>query len=245
MLSLIGRAGQPPTPPLSLAGDFGGGGMVLALGILAALWEARSSGMGQVIDASMTDGSAVLGAAFYGYAQSGAWNLERGTNIVDSGAPYYDVYETADARWVAVAGMEPRFYAELLDVLGLDAATLPEQNDRTQWPAMKRIFADVIRSRTRDEWVAAAAGRDACLSPVLDLDEALADEHNRARGTFIDVAGVVQPRPAPRFSRTDGTVDAPPPMPGEHSRTALASWGVAAATIDGWEATGAITSDPL
>jgi alpha-methylacyl-CoA racemase len=240
VLSMIGRAGQPPTPPLSLVGDFGGGGMLLALGILAAVWEARSSGAGQVIDAAMTDGAALLGAPFFGFAATGVWNPERGTNIVDSGAPFYDAYETADGRYVAVAGMEARFYAELLDVLGLDPDELPDQHDQPQWPQMKKVFADTIRSRTREEWVAAAAGREACLSPVLDVAEAPHDEHNRARRSFIDVGGITQPAPAPRFSRTPASVDCPPPLPGEHTRAALASWGIPDRVVDGWLHTGAI-----
>ncbi|WP_338605095.1 CaiB/BaiF CoA-transferase family protein [Saccharopolyspora sp. SCSIO 74807] len=226
VLSLIGRAGQPPTPPLSLVGDFGGGGMVLALGILAALWETRRSGAGQVIDAAMCDGAALLGAAFHGFARTGAWNPARGTNLVDSGAPFYDVYLTADERWIAVAALEPRFYAELLAVLGFDAASLPEQHDRSQWPRLKELFADAIRARTRDEWVEAARGRDACLTAVLDVEEAAEDEHNRARGGFVEVDGLTQPAPAPRFSRTPARVDSPPPLPGEHTRSALADWGV-------------------
>lgn len=240
VLSLIGRAGQPPTPPLSLVGDFGGGGMLLALGLLAALWESRASGVGQVVDAAMVDGAALLGAPFYGFAQTGAWEPERGTNIVDSGAPFYDAYETADGRWIAVAGMEPHFYAELLDVLGLDPADLPAQNDQAAWPALKKTFAARIAERTRDAWVAAAAGRDACLSPILDVDEAPADAHNRARASFIDVAGLTQPAPAPRFSRTPATVDAPPPVPGEHTRAGLAAWGIDADRIESWAADGAI-----
>jgi alpha-methylacyl-CoA racemase len=241
VLSLIGRAGQAPTPPLSLVGDFGGGGMLLALGMMAALWEARDSGEGQVIDAAMCDGAALLAASFFGYAQTGVWNPERGTNIVDSGAPFYDAYETADGRYVAVAGMEARFYAELLDVLELDAADLPDQNDQSQWPRLKKLFADTIRSRTRDGWVAAAAGRDACLSPVLDVAEAPYDAHNLARGSFVEVDGLTQPVPAPRFSRTPASIDAPPPVPGEHTWSAPVSWGIAEETVLAWEAAGAIT----
>jgi alpha-methylacyl-CoA racemase len=242
LLSLIGRAGQPPTPPLSLVGDFGGGGMLLAMGILAALWESRASGKGQVIDAAMSDGSALLGTAFYGYVQTGEWSTERGTNIVDSGAPFYDAYATADGRWIAVAAMEERFYAELLDVLRLDPADLPPQQDRSRWPELKKVFADTIRGRTRDAWVAAAAGRDACLTPVLDVDEALTDPHNVARGAFTEVGGIRQPAPAPRFSRTPAGVDRPPPVPGEHTREALAAWGIPGATVAGWERAGVVTT---
>jgi alpha-methylacyl-CoA racemase len=239
VLSLIGRAGQPPTPPLSLVGDFGGGGMVLALGILAALWESRQSGRGQVIDAAMVEGAALLATPFFGFWQTGVWG-ERGHNMVDSGAPFYDVYETADGRYIAVGAMEPHFYAELLDVLGLDPATLPDQHDRARWPELKKIFADTIRRRTRDEWVSRAAGRDACLSPVLDIDEALRDPHNVARGTFVDVAGIAQPGVVPRFDRTPAVVDRPPPLPGEHTREALATWGIDQSLIDEWESVRAI-----
>lgn len=240
ILSLIGRVGQPPTPPLSLIGDFGGGGMLLAFGILAALWEARASGQGQVIDAAMCEGAALMGTAFYGFAQSGVWNAERGTNIVDSGAPFYEAYETADGRWIAVAGIEPHFYAELLDVLGLDANDLPAQHEQGRWPELKQVFADTIRRRTRDEWVEAANGRDACLSPVLEVDEAPAEAHNVARQSFVEIEGLAQPMPAPRFSRTAATVDTPPPVPGEHTREALTAWGVPSDVIASWEQEGAI-----
>lgn len=234
VLSLIGRKDGPPTPPLSLVGDFGGGGMLLALGILAALWEARASGRGQVIDAAMCDGAALLGAAFYGFVHTGAWHPERGTNLVDSGAPFYDSYQTADGRWIAVGALEPRFYAVLLDVLGLDPADLPEQYDQSRWPELREIVAARIRTRDRDEWVAAAEGRDACLQPVLDVHEAPRDPHNAARGSFAEVDGIVQPVPAPRFGRTPAAVDRPPPVPGEHTRTALADWGVPEQTITAW-----------
>lgn len=245
LLSLVGRHGQPPTPPLSLAGDFGGGGMVLALGVLAAVWEAQRTGCGQVVDAAMVDGSALLAAAFHGFVSNGTWDTERGTNIVDSGAPFYDAYETADGRWLAVGALEPHFYAELLEILDLDPATLPDQDDRTQWPQTKKVFADVVRTRTRDEWVARAGGR-ACVSPVLEVEESWADPHNVARGTFVEVAGVTQPAPQPRFSRSPAAVDGPPPAPGEHTRLALAAWGIAKDRIEAWEAAGAIAQiDPV
>ncbi|MEW2573880.1 CaiB/BaiF CoA-transferase family protein [Streptomyces sp. NPDC047070] len=239
VLSLIGRAGQAPTPPLSLVGDFGGGGMLLAFGILAALWESRASGKGQVVDAAMSEGAALLGTAFFGYRQTGVWH-ERGSNIVDSGAPYYDAYETADGKWVAVGGMEAHFYAELIDLLGLAPDELPPQNDSAQWPRMKEIFAGAVRRRTRDEWVAAAEGRDVCLTPVLEPDEVGEDAHHRARGSFVEIAGLTQPAPAPRFSRTPATVDIPPPAPGEHTREALTAWGVPERTVAAWEAAGAV-----
>lgn len=239
VLSLLGRNGQPPTPPLSLAGDFGGGGAILALGLLAAVWEAQRSGRGQVIDAAMVDGSALLAAAFHGFVSSGTWDTTRGTNMVDSGAPFYDAYETADGRWLAVGALEPHFYADLLDVLGLDAATLPEQDDRARWPETKQVFADTIRQRSRDDWVELAAGR-ACISAVLDVEESWTDPHNVARGTFVEIAGVTQPAPQPRFSRTPAHVDGPPPVPGESSREALTAWGVPPQRIQEWETAGAV-----
>ena len=249
VLSLIGRKGHPPTPPLSLAGDFGGGGMVLALGIVSAVLEARASGRGQVVDASMTDGAALLGTAFYGFGQTGSWKPERGTNLVDSGAPFFDAYETADGRYVAVGAIEAHFYAELLDVLALDPAGLPEQNDQHRWPELKEVIAERIRTRTREEWMAATAGRDTCMSPVLGLDEAPYDQHNVARGTFVEVEGITQPAPAPKFSRTATAVRRPPPLPGEHTREKLADWGVPEATVAAWEQAGAIRQhtdeDPL
>jgi alpha-methylacyl-CoA racemase len=226
VLSLIGRAGQPPTPPLSLAGDFGGGGMVLAMGILAALVERQESGRGQTIDAAMVDGSATLATPFYGFAQSGAWRAERGTNLVDGGAPYYDSYETADGRWLALGPIEPRFYAAALGVLGLDGEDLPAQDDRDGWPVLRERFAQTIRTRTRDEWVAAADGIDCCISPVLGVDEVADDPHLRARGTFVEHDGVVQPTPSPRFDRTPASLGLRPPLPGEHTEEALADWGL-------------------
>jgi alpha-methylacyl-CoA racemase len=240
VLGLIGRAGQPPTPPLSLVGDFGGGGLMLALGILAALMERGVSGEGQVIDASMLEGSALLATPFFGFAQTGVWSPERGTNIVDSGAPYYDAYETADGRWLSVAAMEPHFYAALLDLLGLADEPLPEQNDRARWPEVKRRFAEVIATRTRDEWVTAADGHQACVAPVLSVDELADDPHLRARGSFVRHDGLLQPAPSPRFSRTPAHLSDRPPFPGEHTRSALADWGFAEVRIDELLRSGAI-----
>jgi alpha-methylacyl-CoA racemase len=245
VLSMVGRAGQAPTPPLSLVGDFGGGGMLLALGIVSAVLEARTSGRGQVVDAAMVDGAAALAAAFHGFSSAGTWhtgNAGRGTNVVDSGAPYYDVYETADGRWLSVAAMEPHFYAELLELLEIDPASLPEQDDQAQWPAMKKVFADAVARRPRDEWVARADGRG-CVAAVLEPQEAWVHPHSVARGTFVEVAGVTQPSPQPRFSRTPAAVDAPPPAPGEHTRAALAAWGVAEKTVADWEQAGAVRQE--
>jgi alpha-methylacyl-CoA racemase len=243
VLSLLGRHGQPPTPPLSLVGDFGGGGMILALGILAALWEVRVSGEGQVIDAAMVDGAATLGAAFFGFSQTGSWNAERGTNLVDSGAPFYDAYETLDGKWVAVGSMEPHFYTDLLDVLSLDPASLPDQYDQTRWPELKGVIAGAIRRRTRDAWTAAVEGKSACLSAVLTLEEAIVDPHAVARDAFVEVEGITQPAPAPRFSRTPAAVDAPPPLPGEHTREALLDWGIPGALVRRWSEAGAVRQD--
>jgi alpha-methylacyl-CoA racemase len=240
MLSLIGRKDAQPTPPLSLVGDFGGGGMLLALGVLAALWEARRSGQGQVIDAAMADGAALLGTAFFGFSQNGTWSPERGTNLVDSGAPFYDSYATADGKWVAVGALEGRFYADLLAVLGLDPGELPEQYDKSAWPLLKAEFARVFLTRTRDEWVAAASGLNPCLSPVLSLAETQKDPHAIARASFVTVEGLVQPAPAPRFSRTPAAVDGPPPLPGEHTREALNDWGISGEQMAAWEEKGAI-----
>lgn len=239
-LSMIGRADQPPTPPLSLVGDFGGGGMILALGILGALVERQKSGRGQVVDASMVEGAALLVTAFYGFVANGTWNMERGSNIVDSGAPFYDAYETADGKWLSVGGMEPHFYADLVELLDI-ADKLGDQNDQTQWPAMKKVFADAVRTRTRDEWMAAARGLSPCIAPVLDAHEAPSHPHNVARGSFVEVDGIVQPAPAPRFSRTPATVDRRPPMPGEHSREVAASWGIPDRRIDSWLQSGVVS----
>ena len=229
-LSRIGRAGAPPTPPLNLVGDFGGGSMFLLFGILCALHEAQHSGLGQVVDASMVEGAAYLMLPFFGGGRAGSdappERAPRGTTLLDSGAPFYDAYETADGRWVAVGAIEPQFYAALLDGLGLDAAALPDQFDADRWPEMKAQFAAVFRSRTRDEWEKVFAGTDACVTPVLELDEVHHHEHNRARGSFTedDQNGAVQPGPAPRLSATPGAVHGPPPETGEHTDQILAEW---------------------
>ncbi|KXX56019.1 CaiB/BaiF CoA transferase family protein [Rhodococcus sp. LB1] len=238
-LSLIGRHGHPPTPPLSLVGDFGGGGMLLALGVMSALFERHASGLGQVVDASMVEGAALLATPFFGFAQTGLWNSERGTNIVDSGAPYYDAYETADGRWLAVGAIEPHFYADLVALLGLPD-DLPDQNDRSQWPQMKKIFADAVRGRPLAEWLDAAEGLTPCIAPVLDVDEAPSHPHNVARGAFVEVDGLVQPAPAPRFSRTVASVDRRPPIPGEHTTEVLTDWGIDSDRRAEWLRSGAV-----
>ena len=226
----IGRAGQPPVPPLNLVGDFGGGGLVLAFGVLAAVLEARQSGQGQVVDAAMVDGAAALMTMTYAFAARGLWRQERGVNLLDTGAHFYEVYETADGGWFAVGAIEPKFYAELLRGLGLAGEPLPDQMDRAHWPGMKERFAAVFRTRTRAEWAAVFQGTDACAAPVLSPWEAPDHPHNAARGTFVEVDGVVQPGPAPRFSRTPSVAGRPSP-PGADTDRALAAWGVDPGTI--------------
>jgi alpha-methylacyl-CoA racemase len=222
----IGRGGERPVPPLNLVGDFGGGGMLMAFGLCAALLEARRSGQGQVVDAAMVDGAASLTTMTHAFRQLGLWTEGRGNNVLDSGAPFYDVYDTADDKWFAIGAIEPQFYAALLRVLGLEDADLPPQNDREQWPAMKERFAAIFRTRTRDQWGEAFAGTDACGAPVLSPWEAHAHPHNQARGTFVEVAGVVQPGPVPRFSRTPAVVNRPPPVAGQDAEEVLVDWGI-------------------
>ena len=202
-LHAIGRAGQPPTPPLNLVADFGGGGMLLAFGVLAALWERERSGVGQVVDAAMVDGVALLMAPFVGARASGFWSDQRGTNLLDSGAPFYDCYETSDGGWMAVGAIEPQFFAALVDGLGLsDDPSMPDQHDQGRWPELRDRLGRAFRTRTRDEWTELFRERDACVAPVLDVLEAVEHPHNVARVTFLDVAGAPHPAPAPRFDRT-------------------------------------------
>jgi alpha-methylacyl-CoA racemase len=240
-LAHIGRAGQPPTPPLNLVADFGGGGMLLAVGVVSAVLSARETGHGQVVDAAMVDGVALLMAPFFMALRSGFFTNERGTNLLDSGAPFYDSYACADGRYVAVGALEPQFYAALVAGLGLDAASLGEQNDKANWPAMRARFAATFLTRTRDEWVAHFAGRDACVAPVNTTEETLADAHLVARGTVVEVDGVPQPAPAPRFSGTPAAVDRPAPEAGEHSDEILAGLGYAPDAVAALRAAGAVT----
>jgi len=223
-LEPLGRAGQPPTPPINILGDFAGGGMLLALGIVAALLEREHSGKGQVVDAAMVDGAALMLTPFYAARASGFWK-ERGTNLLDTGAPFYEVYECADQRWIAVGAIEPQFYAALLDVLGVDATELPDRDDPASWPALKERFAAVFATRTRDEWCELADGRDACIAPVLEPLEAPTHAHNVARSSFLELRGVPQPAPAPRFSRTAAATPVPPEHPGEATVEVLSEWG--------------------
>ena len=239
-LEPIGRAGERPLPPLNLIGDFGGGGMLLAYGIVCGVLEAQRSGKGQVVDAAMVDGAAVLMTFVHGLKAMDFWNDERGTNLLDTGAWFYEVYETADGKFVSVGSLEPQFYAELLRLTGLESEDLPPQMDRTTWPAMKERLAEVFRTKTRDEWREIMEGTDVCFAPVLSMDEAPDHPHNRARNTFVEVDGVTQPGPAPRFSRTVPEIQAPPPIPGQHTDEALAAWGFPASDIAKLRETGAV-----
>jgi alpha-methylacyl-CoA racemase len=213
--------------------------MLLAVGLLAGLLEAQRSGRGQVVDAAMIDGAALLMAQSFALLAAGLWSEERGGNRLDGGAPFYAAYETSDSRYIAVGAIERKFYEQLLDLLGLADESLPDQMDRSGWPALTERFAEIFRRRTRDEWVEAAAGREACLTPVLTLAEAPQHAHHVERGTYVVRDGVVQPAPAPRFSRTPGAIDRGPSIPGEHTREALDDWGFDTADIDELVASGA------
>jgi alpha-methylacyl-CoA racemase len=224
-LHAIGRKGERPVPPLNLVGDFGGGGMFLAFGVVCALLEAQKSGKGQVVDAAMVDGAAYLMGLMYGMHAQGVWSDTRGVNVLDTGAPWYDTYETKDGKWLAVGAIEARFYAELLQRLGLDAANLPKQHDRKRWGELRQVFTETIKSRTRTEWEKAFEGSDACVAPILSLAEVDQHPHNAARGTFVTRDGVKQPAPAPRFSRTQCEIGAPPRPRGADSEAVLSRWG--------------------
>ncbi len=224
-LHAIGRAGGPPQVPINVVGDFGGGALYLVVGVLAALHEASRSGRGQVVDAAMVDGAASLMTAMYGMLAAGAWRDERGVNLLDTGAPFYDVYPTSDGAYMAVGALEPRFYAEFVVKLGLDPSEA-ERDDPAGWPALRERIAAVFASRTRDEWSAVFDGTDACVAPVLGMAEAPDHPQLAARRTFVEVDGARVPAPAPRFSRTPAAVPGPPAVPGAHTRTALADWGV-------------------
>ncbi len=236
----IGEPGGAPVPPLNLLGDFGGGGMLLAFGIACGLVEARRSGQGQVVDAAIVDGAALLTTSIHEMVTLGLWEERRGANLLDGGAPYYGVYETSDGEHMAVGALEPRFYGELLDKLGLRPDDLPPQADRERWPELRERLEAVFRTRTRAEWTDVFEGSDACVAPVLGLSEARAHPHNRARGTFMLVDGSPQPAPAPRFSRTAPEPPAPPPVPGQHTDEVLSSGGFDAEEIASLRAAGAI-----
>lgn len=232
MLHAIGPANRPPSIPLNLVGDFGGGGLLLAFGIVCGVLEARTSGRGQVIDAAMVDGSSMLGAMIFGLAASGAWRPERGTNLLDGGAPFYDVYETADGEHMAVGAIEPQFYAALLEALGLPPEDAAEQWNVALWQSTRERMAAIFRTRARDAWAEVFAGTDACVAPVLSMWEAPHHPHLVARGTFIDVDGVTQPGPAPRFSRTPGAVRTAPVEPGSSTDEILGAAGFTTVEIE-------------
>jgi len=230
VLHAFGRRGEAPVPPLNLVGDFGGGGMLLAFGVVSALFEAGRSGRGQVVDAAMVDGAALLAAMFSGFLAAGQWSEERGANILDTGAPWYDVYQTADGKYVAIGAIEEKFFAELGARLKL--ADLPPQYDRSRWPQMRRRLAEALRSKTRDEWCRVFEGSDACFAPVLSWSEARKDAHSTARSAYVEVAGVPQPAPAPRFSRTVPGVRRAPPERGQGGAAALREWGLTDSQIE-------------
>jgi alpha-methylacyl-CoA racemase len=227
-LGLIGPKDGPPVPPLNLVGDYGGGALYLAFGVVCALLEARTSGVGQVVDAAMVDCVASLLTSAYAQLAGGGWIADRAANLLDGGAPWYAAYETADGGFVCVGAIEPRFYAELLRRIGIADEPLPDQHDRAGWPRLRQRFTEVFKGQTRDAWIAALEGTDACFAPVLSLAEAPRHPHNAARGTFVEVDGITQPGPAPRFSRTKPALRRGPALRGEHTEEVLADWGFAA-----------------
>ena len=239
-LHAIGARDRPPVPPLNLVGDFGGGAMLLAFGMVCALLEARQSGLGQVVDAAMCDGASLLMSMIYGIKAAGLWTNEREANLLDGGAPFYGVYECADGKYLAVGPIEPQFYAEFLARAGISDAELADQLAVDRWPVQRQKLAERLRTRTRDEWCALLEGTDACVAPVLDLDEAPLHAHNQARGNFVTVGDLVQPAPAPRLSRTPAAIQGPPPRPGEHTAEVLAEWGWSADEIAALRAAGAV-----
>jgi alpha-methylacyl-CoA racemase len=232
VLHAIGPAGGAPVPPLNLVGDYGGGALYLAFGLLAALFERQRSGRGQVVDAAMVDGAASLASIFYGLKASGGWSEARGENLLDGGAPFYATYRTADGRWVSLGALEPKFFATFAAKAGLDTRFVQRQYDRRLWPELREALAALFASRTRDEWCALLEGSDACFAPVLDFDEAPAHAHARARGAFVTIDGVVQPAPAPRFDRTPAAMPRPGPELGQHTREVLAEAGLTPAQIE-------------
>ncbi len=226
-LSAIGRSGGPPQVPLNLVGDFGGGALYLVAGVLAALLEARTSGEGQVVDAAIVDGTAHLSTLLLGLVSAGLWSDTRGANLLDTGAPFYDVYETADGGWMAVGPLEKAFYAGMVDRLGIAELAPVDHLDPRQWPLLRRLLAEAFLGRTRDEWAARFEGTDACVAPVLSYAEAPEHPHLAARGTYVAHHGIVQPAPAPRFSRTPAHLSTPPPLvSGADTRAALEAWGI-------------------
>ncbi|KRB80993.1 CaiB/BaiF CoA transferase family protein [Noviherbaspirillum sp. Root189] len=225
-LHTIGRADGGPVAPPAMIGDIGGGAMMLAFGIVSALLEARQSGRGQVVDAAITDGAALMASIVYEFKAMGLWSNERQTNLLDGGAHFYDTYQCADGKWISIGAIEPQFYSLLIEKLEIDDPEFSRQLDPAAWPTLKQKLATKFRTKTRDEWCAVMEGTDACFAPVLSLDEARHHPHNVARNTFIERGGVTQPAPAPRFSRTTAEISMPAPYAGEHNDKALADWGV-------------------
>ncbi|MEZ5322508.1 MAG: CaiB/BaiF CoA-transferase family protein [Microthrixaceae bacterium] len=225
VLHTFAREGGQPHPPINMVGDFGGGGMLLAFGLVCGILSARSTGEGQVVDAAMLDGAATLMSMIWAFKGMGIWDSDRpGTNLLDTGTHFYDTYRTSDDRWISVGAIEPQFYTELLDRLGLAEEELPHQMDKNHWPELKERFAAVIATRTRDEWAEVFEGSDACVAPVLSMDEATRHPHNVERGVFVERDGIVQPAPSPRFSATPGAIGRPPAHAGQHTDEVLSEW---------------------
>jgi len=239
-LAPMARKGGKPTAPLNLVGDFGGGGMLLAFGVACALVERGASGKGQVVDAAMVDGASILMTMIFGMRQIGFWNDEPGTNLLDTGAHFYDTFETSDGKFVSIGSIEPQFYAELLEKSVLAGEDLPRQMDRDQWPAMKERLTAIFKTKSRDEWCAIMEGSDVCFAPVLDMGEAPSHPHIAARSTFVEEGGRIQPAPAPRFSRTEPKIQRPSPHPGQHTAEALRDWGFASEEVSKLKESGAI-----
>jgi alpha-methylacyl-CoA racemase len=241
-LHSIGRKDERPVPPLNLVGDFGGGALYLALGIVTGLLEAQKSGKGQVVDTAMVDGVASLMTAIYGMRGAGVFTDNRGENMLDTGAHFYDAYETSDGKYICIGSIEAKFYEELLRLSGLKGEELPRQLDRKSWPAMKERIAKLFLTKTRDEWCRIMEGSDVCFAPVLSMEEAPRHPHNRQRATFVEENGVIHPAPAPRFSRTPSAIQRPPARTGEHTEEALRDWGFSASDLERLRACGAIAS---
>ena len=235
-LHTIGRKDQKPVPPLNLVGDFGGGGMLLAFGMICALYEARNSGRGQVVDAAMTDGSAALMTMIYGLKAAGLWTDKPGTNLLDTGAHFYDTYETADNKFIAIGAIEPQFYELLLKLGEIEDPDFQNQLDFAQWPQLKEKISQVFKTKTREAWCEIMEGSDVCFAPVLSLSEAPEHPHNQQRKTFVENDGVLQPAPAPRFSRTAPEIKSPPPIPGQDTETVLAEFGFTTQEIESLKA---------
>lgn len=238
-LNAIGRKDSPPTPPLNLVGDFGGGAY-LAMGLLAAILEARTSGQGQVVDTAMVDTAASMMTYFFGFSAGGNWLDERGNNYLDSGSPFYDTYETADGKWIAIGSVEAKFWRQTWQLLGLEAADLPPQHDRENWLETKTKVASAVKQKSREEWTSIFEGQEACVAPVLSITESATHPHIAARQTVVSVDGIEQPAPAPRFSRTNAELSLPPPARGEHSKAILHDWGFDAAEISALTDSGAV-----